>query len=151
MPLLVHDPDGRLSPRHAPRFDAAAHNPFASDQLGKRDGGFKGHRPAAQLGCALEETIIEGRQMPRSFGFGALVAAHGAPSRFLRTRPKPSRRLAKALNEMLESPVVRERFKTIGVVIPSPERRTPEYLAKFVVSELERWAVPIKAAGVTVD
>jgi hypothetical protein len=93
MPLLVHDPDGRLSPRHAPRFDAAAHNPFASDQLGKRDGGFKGHRPAAQLGCALEETIIEGRQMPRSFGFGALVASllvaiqHPAAAQDWSTRP----------------------------------------------------------------
>jgi tripartite-type tricarboxylate transporter receptor subunit TctC len=61
------------------------------------------------------------------------------------------RRLAKAVNDAVESPAVRERFKAIGVVIPSPERRTPEYLAKFVVSELERWAVPIKAAGVTVD
>ena len=42
---------------------------------------------------------------------------------------------------------VRERLKTLGVVVPNAERRTPEYLVKFVPSELQRWAVPIKASG----
>ena len=57
------------------------------------------------------------------------------------------RHLAKAVNEAVETPAVRERFKSIGVTIPPPERRTPEYLAKFVPSEIERWAAPIKASG----
>jgi tripartite-type tricarboxylate transporter receptor subunit TctC len=57
------------------------------------------------------------------------------------------RHLAKAINEAVETPAVRERFKSIGVTIPPPERRTPEYLAKFVPSEIERWAAPIKASG----
>ena len=57
------------------------------------------------------------------------------------------RHLAKAVNEAVETPAVRERFKGIGVTIPPPERRTPEYLAKFVPSEIERWAAPIKASG----
>jgi hypothetical protein len=30
-------------------------------------------------------------------------------------------------------------------------RATPEYLAEFVKSEIERWATPIKASVVTVD
>src|SRR6516225_8420372 len=45
------------------------------------------------------------------------------------------------------TPDERERLKSIGVTIPAPERRTPEYLAKFVVSEIARWAGPIKASG----
>ena len=57
------------------------------------------------------------------------------------------RHLAKAVNEAVETPATRERFKGIGVTIPPPERRTPEYLAKFVPSEIERWAAPIKASG----
>jgi tripartite-type tricarboxylate transporter receptor subunit TctC len=57
------------------------------------------------------------------------------------------RHLAQAVNEAVETPAVRERFKEIGVTIPPPERRTPEYLAKFVPSEIERWAGPIKASG----
>jgi tripartite-type tricarboxylate transporter receptor subunit TctC len=61
------------------------------------------------------------------------------------------RRLAKASNDAVETPAVRDRFKSIGVVIPAPERRTPEYLAKFVPSEIARWAAPIKASGVNAE
>jgi tripartite-type tricarboxylate transporter receptor subunit TctC len=61
------------------------------------------------------------------------------------------RRLAKAVNEAVETPAVRERFKSIGVTIPPAERRTPDYLAKFVPSEIERWAGPIKASGASAD
>jgi hypothetical protein len=46
---------------------------------------------------------------------------------------------------------VRERFESLGIVVPGAERRTPEYLVKFVHAELERWAVPIKASGVSAD
>ena len=51
----------------------------------------------------------------------------------------------------VESPAVRERFKGIGVTIPAADRRSPEYLTKFVASEIERWAGPIKASGVSED
>jgi tripartite-type tricarboxylate transporter receptor subunit TctC len=59
--------------------------------------------------------------------------------------------LAKASNAAVETPAVRERLNALGVVVPAAERRTPEYLAKFVVSELARWAVPIKASGVSAE
>jgi tripartite-type tricarboxylate transporter receptor subunit TctC len=61
------------------------------------------------------------------------------------------RRLAQASNEAVESQMVRDRFKQIGVVIPAKERRTPEYLRKFVVSETARWATPIKNSGAVID
>jgi tripartite-type tricarboxylate transporter receptor subunit TctC len=60
-------------------------------------------------------------------------------------------RLAKASNDAVETPAVRERFKSIGVTIPAPERRTPAYLTRFVASEIERWAGPIKASGASAD
>jgi tripartite-type tricarboxylate transporter receptor subunit TctC len=60
-------------------------------------------------------------------------------------------RLAKASHDAVETPAVRERFKSIGVTIPTPERRTPAYLTKFVPSEIERWAGPIKASGASAD
>jgi tripartite-type tricarboxylate transporter receptor subunit TctC len=60
-------------------------------------------------------------------------------------------RLAKASNDAVETPAVRERFKGVGVTIPAPERRTPEYMAKFVPSEIARWAGPIKASGASAD
>jgi tripartite-type tricarboxylate transporter receptor subunit TctC len=61
------------------------------------------------------------------------------------------RRLADATNQALESQMVRDRFKQIGVVIPVKERRTPEYLRKFVVTETQRWATPIKNSGAVID
>ncbi len=61
------------------------------------------------------------------------------------------RRFAKASHDAVETVAVRERFGSIGVTIPAPERRSPEYLAKFVASEIERWAGPIKASGVSAD
>jgi tripartite-type tricarboxylate transporter receptor subunit TctC len=48
----------------------------------------------------------------------------------------------------MNTPAVQERLKKIGAELVAPERRSPEYLAKFVVGEIERWAVPLKAAGV---
>jgi tripartite-type tricarboxylate transporter receptor subunit TctC len=61
------------------------------------------------------------------------------------------RRLVQASNDAVESPMVRDRFKAIGVVVPSKERRTPEYLRKFVVTETERWATPIRNSGAVID
>jgi tripartite-type tricarboxylate transporter receptor subunit TctC len=76
--------------------------------------------------------------------WGSLSFPKGTPDAIVR-------RLAKAVNEAVETPAVRERFKSIGVTIPPPERRTPEYLGKFVASEIERWAGPIKASGASED
>jgi tripartite-type tricarboxylate transporter receptor subunit TctC len=61
------------------------------------------------------------------------------------------RRLAQASNEAVESQMVRDRFKAIGVVVPAKERRTPDYLRKFVATETERWAAPIKNSGAVID
>ena len=61
------------------------------------------------------------------------------------------RRLNQAISETLDTPSVRDRFKSIGEEVTVPERRGPEYLAKFVVSEIERWSGPIRASGATMD
>jgi tripartite-type tricarboxylate transporter receptor subunit TctC len=60
-------------------------------------------------------------------------------------------RLAKVTNDAVETPALRERFKSLGVTIPARERRTPEFLTRFVPSEIERWAAPIKASGASAD
>ena len=48
-------------------------------------------------------------------------------------------------------PAVQERLKDLGADLAAPERRTPEYLQKFVEREIAKWAVPIKAAGLTAE
>jgi tripartite-type tricarboxylate transporter receptor subunit TctC len=51
----------------------------------------------------------------------------------------------------INSPSVQARLREIGVTIVAPERRSPDYLQKFVASEIEKWAGPIKASGVSLD
>jgi tripartite-type tricarboxylate transporter receptor subunit TctC len=61
------------------------------------------------------------------------------------------RRLAQATSEVVDLPLTRERFDALGVTVAAPERRSPEYLAQFVRRELDKWADPIKASGVSMD
>jgi tripartite-type tricarboxylate transporter receptor subunit TctC len=51
----------------------------------------------------------------------------------------------------MKTPSVRERLSGLGAVIVSDERATPQYLGQYVKSEIEKWAAPIKASGVSVD
>jgi tripartite-type tricarboxylate transporter receptor subunit TctC len=66
--------------------------------------------------------------------------------------PEPIvRRLNAAINDTVNTPIVRQRLNEIGASIVAPERRSPEYLRTFVASEIEKWAGPIKASGVTIE
>ena len=60
-------------------------------------------------------------------------------------------RLSRAVSETLDTPSVRDRFASIGEEVTALERRGPEYLGKFVGSEIERWSGPIRASGATMD
>jgi tripartite-type tricarboxylate transporter receptor subunit TctC len=61
------------------------------------------------------------------------------------------RKLNKAMSDTLDDPAVRKRLEELGLEIVPPARRTPEYLAKFVPEEIERWAKPIRQAGISAD
>jgi tripartite-type tricarboxylate transporter receptor subunit TctC len=76
--------------------------------------------------------------------WSAFVSPKGTPEVVVR-------RLAQATNEVVEMPSVRERFASVGVTVAPPERRSPEYLGQFMRRELEKWAGPIKASGVSMD
>jgi len=49
----------------------------------------------------------------------------------------------------LEAPSMRERMKELGIDAVAPERRSPEYLQRFVESEIQKWVVPIRAANIS--
>ena len=61
------------------------------------------------------------------------------------------RRLARAVNEAVETPSLRKRMGQVGVAIPPPERRTPEYLAKYIPAEIARWGAVIRSARIAAD
>lgn len=67
---------------------------------------------------------------------------------FPKGTPEPIvRRLAKATSDTLDIPAVRERLEGLGLNVPARERRTPDYLSRLVLSELDKWAAPVKASG----
>src|SRR5581483_9633481 len=57
-------------------------------------------------------------------------------------------RLNKASSDAIDTPAVIERFKAVGVVPAAKDRRSQEYVTKFVQTEIERWKGPIKATGI---
>ncbi|MSQ51605.1 MAG: tripartite tricarboxylate transporter substrate binding protein BugD [Betaproteobacteria bacterium] len=69
-----------------------------------------------------------------------------------RGTPDPiARRLNKAMSDMVDNAAVRKRLEDLGLEIIPPERRSPEYLARFLPEEIERWARVVKAAGITAE
>jgi tripartite-type tricarboxylate transporter receptor subunit TctC len=126
---------------------------FMADQISTALPQIRGHnvKAIATLGLdrapGLEELPTADEQGIKGLdcgSWGSFSFPKGTPGEIVR-------RLAGASNEAVETSAVRERLESLGVVVPGPERRTREYLLKFVPAELERWAVPIKASGVTAD
>jgi tripartite-type tricarboxylate transporter receptor subunit TctC len=60
-------------------------------------------------------------------------------------------KLHAAIVAVLDTPAAQARFQEIGADLVPPERRSPDYLQKFVGSEIEKWAGPIRESGVTLD
>jgi tripartite-type tricarboxylate transporter receptor subunit TctC len=58
------------------------------------------------------------------------------------------RKLNAAAVAAMETPAMQDRLKTIGSDLVGPERRSPEYLGRFVADEIKKWAGPIGASGV---
>ena len=77
-------------------------------------------------------------------GWYAFVAPARTPERIVR-------RLNKAMSDALDGPVASERYKRLGNTVASPAQRSPEYLGAFIRSEIDKWAGPIRASGVSLE
>jgi tripartite-type tricarboxylate transporter receptor subunit TctC len=51
----------------------------------------------------------------------------------------------------METPAIKSRMLEIGVTGVASDRRSPEYLSRFVADEVARWEGPIKSGGLQVD
>jgi hypothetical protein len=51
----------------------------------------------------------------------------------------------------MDTPAIKTRMLEIGITGITPDRRSPEYLAKYVVDEVARWEAPIKSGGLQVE
>jgi tripartite-type tricarboxylate transporter receptor subunit TctC len=64
--------------------------------------------------------------------WNAFFLPKGAPDAIVR-------KLNAAINQSLDSSALRQRLEELGLDIIPPDRRTPEYLARYLPEEIERW------------
>jgi tripartite-type tricarboxylate transporter receptor subunit TctC len=61
------------------------------------------------------------------------------------------KKLHDATLEAMHTPAVRDRLTGLGAEIATDQQATPQYLGDLVKSEIAKWAVPIKASGISVE
>jgi tripartite-type tricarboxylate transporter receptor subunit TctC len=79
-----------------------------------------------------------------SYFWSGFFLPKGAPATIVQ-------RLHAAAVATLNTPSVQERLKEVGVTVVASERRSSDYLKSFLNGEIEKWAVTIKASGVSLD
>ncbi len=90
-------------------------------------------------------TVVEkGLPKAQAYSWTAVFLPKGTPAAIVD-------RLHDATVKAMDTPSVREQLQGLGAVIVGPERRSPEYLQRFVQDEIEKWAGPIRASGAIVD
>jgi len=116
--------------------------------------------PSHRAGTAKVLVALNDKRLPtlpdvataREQGFEGLeISAWNAIYLPKASTPQQVAKLSAALNTALDNPKLKQRLEDIGLEVPVPARRTPEYLAKFTAEETRRWEAPVKASGVQFD
>ncbi len=85
-------------------------------------------------------------------GFAGAEANNWIGLFFPRKTPDPIvKRLRDATVQAMSTPSLRARMETIGTDLVAADRTSPDYLQRFVASEIKKWAGPIRESGVSVD
>jgi tripartite-type tricarboxylate transporter receptor subunit TctC len=110
------------------------------------DGGVKALAVLSKTRSPVEPnlpTALEQGLDAQAYTWNAVFLPKGAPAAVVK-------KLNSAVVQAMKTPAMRERLQRLGVQFVSDDRATPEYLGKFVKSEIAKWAAPIKASGVMV-
>jgi tripartite-type tricarboxylate transporter receptor subunit TctC len=79
-----------------------------------------------------------------AYTWNAIFLPKGAPEPIVK-------KVHDAALEAMHTPLVRDRLEGLGAQIVPDDEATSQYLGSFVKSEIDKWAAPIKASGVSVD
>ena len=80
----------------------------------------------------------------KAYTWNAFFAPKGTPQPIVD-------KLNHAMIETMKTPSVREKLTAVGLKLVTEDRATPAYLDSFVKSEIAKWAVLIKASGISMD
>src|SRR5712664_858569 len=89
-------------------------------------------------------TAMEQGYDVRAYTWNAFLLPKGTPDAIVG-------KLNRAMLETMKTPAVREKLDAVGIKLVSEERATPAYLDRFVQSEIAKWAVLIKASGISIE
>jgi tripartite-type tricarboxylate transporter receptor subunit TctC len=92
----------------------------------------------------LPTALEQGTQNLEAYTWNAIFLPKGAPEPVVR-------KLNSTIVQAMKSPMVRDRLTGLGAQLVADDRTTPQYLGQFLKSEIEKWAAPIKASGVSAD
>jgi tripartite-type tricarboxylate transporter receptor subunit TctC len=79
-----------------------------------------------------------------AYTWNALFLPKGAPAPIVK-------KLYDVAVETMKTPAVKERLEGLGAIVMPADKMTPDYLDKFVKSEIEKWAAPIRASGAMIE
>jgi len=91
--------------------------------------------------ATAEEQGLADFEAPNWFG---IFFPKGTPEAIIR-------KLNLAAVAAMDTPRVQERLAALAATVVAADRRSPEYLQRFVLSQIDKWAVLIKAAGVVIE
>jgi len=93
-----------------------------------------------QLASAQEQGLLD-FEAPNWYGF---FMPGGTPEPIIR-------KLNAATLTTLNTPAVQEKLNAIAASVVAPDRRSPEYLREFVLSEINKWSAPIRMSGTLIE
>jgi tripartite-type tricarboxylate transporter receptor subunit TctC len=80
----------------------------------------------------------------RAYTWNAFFLPKGTPEPIVQ-------KLNQAMVAAMKTPAIREKLDGVGLKLVSEDRATPGYLDRFVQSETAKWAVLIRASGISID
>lgn len=89
-------------------------------------------------------TAIEQGFEVEAYTWNAFFLPRGTPEAIVQ-------QLNHATIEAMKTPALRQKLESAGLQFVADQRTTPDYLTRFVQSEIVKWAVPIKASGIRVE
>ena len=92
----------------------------------------------------LQTALEQGTPNVEAYTWSAIFLPKGAPEPIVK-------KLNGAIVQAMKTPAVREALARTGAQVVADDRATSQYLGQFLKSEIEKWAAPIKASGVTID
>ena len=117
----------------------------AADRRRHRAGRWRSSTGSARRRCrTCRPRNEQGTEGPEAYTWNAIFLPKNTPAPIVE-------KLNEAAVEAINTPAVKEKLAGLGAEIATGNETTPEYLGKLVKSEIEKWAVPIKASGVSVD